>query len=277
MSNVSPLRPDQFRKGSVSAARINKSQSAKLDAARIFDAPVTDSAYIRAHIDRKWLNTEDVLELTALCWPGYVGLSPFERTELFIAAYQAIYPDKYRQWKGEGRDRGPFQDRLAENTEEVITAFYGARMSADMLGMPYGDYIRLVMDVMLDKGPNRKYLPKPGQLQITMKAGEISWWVGIVLERWVAEGNELQVHAADLTGVVSPDCFGLVKAGNFAACADCVFKDACTTTWEKASGRMVQDYGSTDPRGDRVRAQTRIRVANHRRKEAKLAALERVA
>lgn len=264
----------RFRKGSVWLARERKRQSAKLDNDRQGDSLAVESAFIRANVDRKWIDTEDALELATLCWPEYSNMSPFTRTELFVAEYQKLHPEKYRQWKGADRDRGPYQDRWVENDQADVTAFYGARISADMLGMPYYDYIRLAFDAMCDGYPDRKYLPKPGQLQITLENGEVLWWVDKVLERWALEGNDARVREIRAEDAPKPDCFGMVESGRFAACAGCVFVDACTNTRMKASGRLMELYGSIDPRGDLKRAQTRNRVAAHRRRKAELAALE---
>lgn len=114
-------------------------------------------------IPREHLEAEAELLLTK--WPAYRFMSPIEATDIFHAAYV----DGYKQYHRENADRDEAEGlgigkKLRRHKQTAhYTQVWVARQKADMLGVPYPEYIEFAFK-FAGARKDRKYAPQPNQL-----------------------------------------------------------------------------------------------------------------
>ncbi|WP_342316127.1 hypothetical protein [Lysobacter sp. FW306-1B-D06B] len=113
---------------------------------------------------REILEPEDFdleADLATLAYLDYRYMTPYERTEAFMLAYQKWYAIKQRDSRGRVGRRVQ-RAHLSAWPDARITMFWRARQHADALGVPYGRYIIAAMNKASDDGTSE--LPAPNQL-----------------------------------------------------------------------------------------------------------------
>lgn len=114
-------------------------------------------------IPREYLEAEAELMLTK--WPAYRFMSPVEATDLFHVAYV----DGYKQYHHENAARDEAEGlgvgkKLRRHKQTAhYTQVWVARQKADMLGVPYPEYIEFAFK-FAGARKDRKYAPQPNQL-----------------------------------------------------------------------------------------------------------------
>jgi hypothetical protein len=118
---------------------------------------------IRTWIERKVLQQEPALQ--EMAWAEYRYMSPLERTELFTRLYFDAYVELTRKYFADqdADKKQPVDRDYVRNDPGVMNALWSARAAADALGVPYEEYVRLVMEHLIAKS-GWKRLPRPNQL-----------------------------------------------------------------------------------------------------------------
>lgn len=104
-------------------------------------------------------------ELMLTKWPAYRFMSPLEATDLFHAAYV----DGYKQYHRKNKDLDEAEEiqigeKLKRHKQTAhYTQVWIARQKADVLGLPYPEYIEFVFKFAGER-KDRKYAPQPNQL-----------------------------------------------------------------------------------------------------------------
>lgn len=123
------------------------------------DRAVAEGVISHERINPEWLQEESAIINTAL--PPYRFMTPYERTDAFMREYIGLYPAKQQQLTGR-KGRPITKISLPMWSDREAAGFWRARQCADLLGMPYREYIRAAMDDAI--AHNHKQLPSPNQL-----------------------------------------------------------------------------------------------------------------
>lgn len=131
-------------------------------------------------IRHKHLHVEAAL--VAQKWPAYRFLSPMRLNRMFREAYNDIC--HARQPRDTDEMRAAFGGIGAKldfaKSSSQHTQLHIARQYADLLGMPYGEYIRFCFD--FGERRQRNFIPRPNQLRPSKQAQEA--WCSKLQEYW---------------------------------------------------------------------------------------------
>lgn len=124
---------------------------------------VAQATWTRANIPPEMLAEEP--SLATSCWPAHLFRSPLDRTRQFLSDYLDVYRVIGRSYHD---DRNiahlcPVLPTLELNAKSAITALWRARQMADEIGIPYREYLFLIMRHM-ESVEGHKRLPLPNQL-----------------------------------------------------------------------------------------------------------------
>lgn len=127
------------------------------------DRRIAEAMLVRSWIDGKLLEAEP--DMLGMAWIGYRYMTPLERTQLFTTEYEREYLAAYaRAFPDEDvSKKRPINPIFVANDVGVMNALWRARAEADMAGVPYDVYLKIVISGHLvnDKW---KRPPRPNQL-----------------------------------------------------------------------------------------------------------------
>ncbi|MDR6632299.1 hypothetical protein J2X72_001070 [Phyllobacterium sp. 1468] len=129
---------------------------------------------LAGRLDKKILSRE--LDLMITKWSDYRFLSPYEATNVFIAAYRNAFKSAVRTHcdiHEAANSRGIDLLALRKATRSTeFTQLWVARQNADSVGLPYDVYLQFCFDFAMRR--KRRRLPRPNQL-FWNKETQIAW------------------------------------------------------------------------------------------------------